>query len=564
MTLADQAGRVNANTATLTINIIRNQFTPYFINEPYTVVINENFGTLQSIIQVTARDDDAINTFERVSYQVIGDGNAPAFFRVDENNGRIFLTQGLSSISQVEYTLRIMAYDNGVPSRSNSTTVLITVDRNQNAPFFQPTQYSATVPDNAALGSEIVQVTALDSDTVAPYNTVRYVLRSSTSSQYFFINAEDGRIYLSQSVALDQNAPSSYTLTVGAFDLGTPSRSAAQDATIFIQVRRNQNAPFFLNDPYIVQVQQSRAVGEVVLTVTADDNDQVSPFGDVTMKLIGDDDGVVYFGFNPSTGDVSVIRDLTLDTATFYRLRIEARDGGSPSLSATALVEITVLRNLFDPEFTQQNYEITVDETQPLGVQLLQISARDQDVLAPHNQITYSMQNVFGNSLAASYFTVNSGTGAVTLLQSLLNDNADTLQYTFAVTIVDKGVPQRSGNNQANVIVNVIRNRFPPVFINQPYATNVDYTVTTGSSVYQVEAEDADVAPYNVVSYDLIGDDNGPVFFNIEASTGIIRVLQSLAAETQTLYTVSISFFWCKISEMNPFISVFESVCSLL
>ena len=530
---------MNANTATLTINVIRNQFTPYFINEPYAVVINENFGTLQSIISVTARDDDSINTFERVSYQVIGDGNAPAFFRVNENTGQVFLSQGLSSISQVDYTLRIMAYDNGVPSSSNSTTVFITVDRNQNSPFFQPTQYSATIPDNSGLGSEIVQVTALDSDTVAPYNTVKYFLRATTGSEYFFINEDSGRIYLSQSVALDQNAPSSYTLQVGAFDLGNPSRSAAQDATVFIQVRRNQNAPFFVQDPYIIQIQQSRAVGDVVLTVTAQDNDQVSPFGDVTMTLIGDDEGVLYFGFNPSTGDVSIIRDLTLDTSTFYRLRVEARDGGSPSLSATALVEITVLRNLFDPEFTQQNYEITIDETQALGVQLLQISAQDQDALAPHNQMTYSMQNVFGNNLAASYFTVNSGTGSISLLQSLLNDNSDTLQYTFGVTIVDNGVPQRSGNTQANVVVNVIRNRFPPIFVNTPYSTSVDYTVNTGTSVYQVEAQDADVAPYDVVSYDLIGDDNGPVFFSIEASTGIIRVSQNLASETQTLYTVS-------------------------
>ena len=530
---------MNVNTATLTINVIRDQFTPYFINQPYAVVINENFGTLSSIISVTARDDDPINTFETVRYQVIGDGNAPAFFRVNENTGQIFLTQSLSSISQVDYTLRVLAFDNGVPTRSNSTTVSITVDRNQNSPFFQPTQYSATIPDNSPLGAEIVQVTALDSDTVAPYNTVKYFLRASTgNSEYFFINEDNGRIYLSQSVALDQNAPSSYTLQVGAFDLGNPSRSA-QDATVFIQVRRNQNAPFFVQDPYIIQIQQSRSVGDVVLTVTAQDNDQVSPFGDVTMTLIGDDEGVLYFGFNAATGDVSIIRDLTLDTSTFYRLRVEARDGGSPSLSATALVEITVLRNLFDPEFTQQNYEITIDETQSLGVQLLQISARDQDALAPHNVITYSMQNTFGNNLAATYFTVNSGTGGITLLQSLLNDNSDTLQYTFGVTIVDNGVPPRSGNTQANVIVNVIRNRFPPIFVQTPYATNVDYSVNQGTSVYQVEAQDADVAPYNVVSYDLIGDDNGPIFFNIEANTGIIRVSQNLASEAQTVYTVS-------------------------
>ena len=539
MTLGDQAGRNNANTATLTINVIRNQFTPYFLSEPYSVVINENVGTQQNIYQVTARDDDSINTFERVTYQVTGDGNAPAFFRVDQNTGSIFVTQSLSNVAQVDYTLRVTAYDNGIPPRSNSTTVRITVDRNQNAPFFQPTQYSATIPDNAALGSEVRQVTALDSDTVAPYNTIKYFLRTTISSEYFFINEDTGIIYVAKSVALDQNSPSSYTLTVAAYDLGIPSREAIQDATVFIQVTRNQNAPFFISTPYIIQIQQSRPVNDVVLTVTANDLDQISPFGDVAMSLIGDDDGLLYFGFNPSSGDISIIRDLTLDTATFYRLRVEARDGGTPSLSATALVEITVLRNLFDPEFTQQNYEVTIDETQALGVDILQIVARDQDATAPHNVITYTMQSNIQTTLASLYFTVNSATGGVTLLQSLLNDDSDTLQYTFFVTIVDNGVPQRSGNTQANVIVNVIRNRFPPVFISTPYSTAVDYTVSTGSSVYQVEAQDNDVAPYNVVTYDLVGDDNGPVFFNVEASTGIIRVSQNLIGESQTVYVVS-------------------------
>lgn len=61
--LSDGAGRVAAQSATVTINVIRNQNTPYFINEPYTRLIQENLPTGTSIYQVTARDNDSPVSF---------------------------------------------------------------------------------------------------------------------------------------------------------------------------------------------------------------------------------------------------------------------------------------------------------------------------------------------------------------------------------------------------------------------------------------------------------------------------------------------------------------------
>lgn len=57
--LSDGAGRVAAQSATVTINVVRNQNTPFFVNEPYSRLIQENLPTGTSIYQVTARDADA-------------------------------------------------------------------------------------------------------------------------------------------------------------------------------------------------------------------------------------------------------------------------------------------------------------------------------------------------------------------------------------------------------------------------------------------------------------------------------------------------------------------------
>ena len=63
-----------------------------------------------------------------------------------------------------------------------------------------------------------------------------------------------------------------------------------------------------------------------------------------------------------------------------FQLKVIAVDGGTPPNINTATVVITVERNLNAPEFEKTRYDIEVLETQPLGVALETISARDLDV----------------------------------------------------------------------------------------------------------------------------------------------------------------------------------------
>lgn len=63
-------------------------------------------------------------------------------------------------------------------------------------------------------------------------------------------------------------------MTVGAFDLGTPSLSAQQDAVVTISVVRNLQTPRFLpSNNYVQIIQESRSIGSAILTVTTSDGD---------------------------------------------------------------------------------------------------------------------------------------------------------------------------------------------------------------------------------------------------------------------------------------------------
>ena len=45
-------------------------------------------------------------------------------------------------------------------------------------------------------------------------------------------------------------------------------------------------------------------------------------------------------------------------------------------------------------------------------------------------------------------------------------------------------------------------------------------------------------APYNTVSYDIIGDDAAPTYFTINSVSGVISIGQSIASDPSDRYTV--------------------------
>ena len=66
-------------------------------------------------------------------------------------------------------------------------------------------------------------------------------------------------------------------------------------------------------------------------------------------------------------------------TLFLFQLRIAVKDGGTPSLSSTAILRVDVSRNLYRPEFRELSYETTIAETIPTDVSIVQINATDRD-----------------------------------------------------------------------------------------------------------------------------------------------------------------------------------------
>ncbi len=63
------------------------------------------------------------------------------------------------------FQIRVEAYDNGTPSKTDVTIVKVTVDRNLNAPVFLESSVTVDIPYTQELGVTIALVSALDDDT---------------------------------------------------------------------------------------------------------------------------------------------------------------------------------------------------------------------------------------------------------------------------------------------------------------------------------------------------------------------------------------------------------------
>jgi hypothetical protein len=103
-----------------------------------------------------------------------------------------------------------------------------------------------------------------------------------------------------------------------------------------------------------------------------------------------------------------------------------AKDGGEPNLIDTAVVNVHVNRNNFQPNFETDQYQETLLETQALGVPFVRISARDQDNKRPYNELQYDM---LGEPGVILYFMIDKASGDIALKKSLMDDPDRREQY---------------------------------------------------------------------------------------------------------------------------------------
>lgn len=112
--------------------------------------------------------------------------------------------------------------------------------------------------------------------------------------------------------------------------------------------------------------------------------------------------GQSYFAVDTSSGVITATGTIDYEAVPVMYLVVQAVDGGTPSLSSSALVRITVIDlNDNTPVPVPDNYAVTVLEDVAVGTTVATVAATDADSSASNN-------NVIVFSLTSSDFQVSS------------------------------------------------------------------------------------------------------------------------------------------------------------
>ncbi|XP_021344356.1 cadherin-99C-like, partial [Mizuhopecten yessoensis] len=264
--------KVGDNTATITINVNRNNFSPQWQNLPYENIVQEDAGINDVVYTVQATDDDSF--YNIVRYQVIGFGSAPVYFQVGEASGVITVKSALAGSSEEVFYVRVRAYDNGSPVKENTTTLTLKIERNLFNPTVTQASITQRIPSTQDLGVPIVTVPAQDLDSQPPNNVIRYNMTATAAVLEFFdIDVESGSIYVKKSLVLDTAETPQFTMSVSVYDMGTVSKTSLSATNVIINVFRNRNAPFFGAQNYAVTIPENRPVDNNILPITFGDSD---------------------------------------------------------------------------------------------------------------------------------------------------------------------------------------------------------------------------------------------------------------------------------------------------
>ena len=126
--------------------------------------ILDPFLSCQFYLQRNYRTHVFQGTFETVRYEIIGDDAAPAMFQINQQSGLITVAGELARDQQTRYVIRVRAFDNGVPSKMNVTSVIVNVNHNLQCPSWKNADVNANIMETLGIASEVARVEAEDRD----------------------------------------------------------------------------------------------------------------------------------------------------------------------------------------------------------------------------------------------------------------------------------------------------------------------------------------------------------------------------------------------------------------
>ncbi|KFO35535.1 protocadherin Fat 4 [Fukomys damarensis] len=528
-----------------------NDNAPVFPDPSITVTFKEDSSSGRQVILDTATDSDiGSNGVDHRSYRIIR-GNEADRFRLDitlnPSGEGAFLhlvsKGGLDREVRPHYQLLVEVEDKGEPKRRGYLQVNVTVqDINDNPPVFGSSHYQAGVPEDAVVGSSVLQVAAADADEGTNAD-IRYRLQDEGTP--FQMDPETGLITVRE--PLDFEARRQYSLTVQAVDRGVPSLMGRAEALIQL-LDVNDNDPvvkfrYFPATSRYASVDENAQVGTVVALLTVTDADSPAANGNISVQILGGNEQrhfEVQRSKVPNLSLIKVASALDRERIPSYNLTVSVSDNhGAPPAEVQARSSVASLVifvndiNDHPPVFAQHVYRVNLSEEAPPGSYVSGVSATDGDSGLNAN-LRYSI--ISGNGLG--WFRISEHSGLVTTGAAGGLDRELASEIVLNISARDQGVHPKV--SYAQLIVTLLDvNDEKPVF-SQPEGYNVSVVenAPTGTELLVLGAIDGDLGDNGTVRFSLQEAESDQRSFRLDPVSGRLSTISSLDREEQAFYSL--------------------------
>ncbi|XP_041847303.1 protocadherin-8-like [Melanotaenia boesemani] len=525
-----------------------NDNSPEFPRKESSLEISENTAVGTRIPLDFAVDDDVgVNYIQSYQISVNSHFSIDVLSRADGvKYAELVLMKELDRETQASYALELIAMDGGNPSRSGTTRINIKVkDYNDNSPVFDRNSFSVDLPEDAPVGSLLLDLNAEDPDEGLNGEVV-YGFGNQVPPeirQLFRVDRKSGRLTLESPV--DFESKNTYEFDVQATDLG-PNPSPAT-CKIVVQVQDvNDNAPEISITPMtsitagIAYITEAAARESFVALVSTSDRDSGAN-GQVHCTLYGHDHFRLQQAYEDSFMIVST-SPLDREKIPEYNLTVVAEDLGSPPFRTIIQYTIRLTdENDNAPVFSKPVYEVAVVENNAPGAYITTVVARDMD-MGSNGKVSYKLADTYlMGSPISTFVSLDPASGSLYALRSF---NYEVMkQLELRITASDGGSPPLSGS--ANVYVRIVDQNDNAPVITQPALNNGSAEVLlprdspTGYVITRVEARDADEGVNSELSFGLATGE--PSVFSVNKATGEIYLNQVLSHDVDETLSLTVT-----------------------
>ncbi|XP_072950018.1 cadherin-99C isoform X2 [Epargyreus clarus] len=464
-------GAIDKRLGTASVTVIVQDIPdemPVFQQTLYSVHVPENAPNYP-VVKVHAEDPD---TMPEITYTILrGDTE---LFSIDRKSGLIRTLKPLDREAAARHELLVGTEENSGQDNGATTTVEVLVDdKNDNAPIFTSLIRPVTIEDSSSIGSLVETVVAIDSDSTAPNNRVRYKLVGrGKSSIYFHVEPDTGAVRVRDD--LRKETDSEYTVDIQAYDQGDPVMSSVTSLTVYVS--HSATVPpdvglGFADTVYTEHIAENSPNGTLVRILPLLNKREHSPDtplkcrltessqkGIFYVKLTEDRDCAIYL--NTSSLDYETLSEYSLE------VQLESIQGLINPENSKAVIKVHVTdMNDNAPVFVfpeqsgiagaKGKYFAIATKDMLLDTKVLQVKAKDKDS-GEYGKIEYHKNS--WTKAAEEYFNLDADTGDISNIKTFESVPKEYLPFKFSVSARDNPNSAQDYNiARASVVINLLQ-----------------------------------------------------------------------------------------------------------